>query len=83
MPQAILDIIAENPQIPHVADQVHPTAVQKHGWEKWHESMLHVWRTKLLKPEVFRRNDRKILKEHIQSSAKKPFIQKYDHVGND
>ena len=31
--QNILDIVAEDPQEPHVAEHVHPTAVEEHGSE--------------------------------------------------
>jgi hypothetical protein len=31
VPQNILDVVAEDPQEPHVPQHVHPTAVQKHG----------------------------------------------------
>src|SRR5206468_1292513 len=31
MAEAVLDIIAEDPEIPHVADQVHPAAMKEHG----------------------------------------------------
>ena len=32
--QVVLDVVAENPQEPHVADQVHPATVQKHAGEQ-------------------------------------------------
>ncbi len=32
-PELILDIVAENPQIEHVAAQVQPSAVHEHGRE--------------------------------------------------
>jgi hypothetical protein len=34
MSQAVLDVVAKNPQVPHVADDVQPAAVQKHGREE-------------------------------------------------
>ena len=34
VPHAVLDVVAEYPQESHVAEQVHPAAVQKHGTEQ-------------------------------------------------
>ena len=33
MTQAVLDVIAENPQIQHVANQVHPAPMHEHAGE--------------------------------------------------
>ena len=33
VPHGVLDVVAEDPEIEHVADQVHPAAVQEHGRE--------------------------------------------------
>ncbi len=33
--QAILHVIAENPQVPHVSDQMQPSAVQEHRCKEW------------------------------------------------
>jgi len=33
MPHAVLDVVPEDPQEPHVGDQVHPTAVHEHAGE--------------------------------------------------
>ncbi len=32
--EAVFDVVSENPQVPHVSDQMKPPAVQKHGREK-------------------------------------------------
>src|ERR1043166_277931 len=34
MPESILNVVPKNPQHPHVADQMHPTPVQKHRREQ-------------------------------------------------
>ena len=33
MPEDVFDVVAEDPQEPHVAQHVHPAAVKKHGGE--------------------------------------------------
>ena len=33
MPQAVLNVVAKNPEVPHVTDDMQPAAVQKHGRE--------------------------------------------------
>src|ERR1019366_2337842 len=38
--QNVLDIVAEDPQEPHVAQHVHPTAVEEHGGEDTQEAEL-------------------------------------------
>ncbi len=35
--ETVLDIVAEQPQEPHVADEMKPSAVQEHGGEKRNE----------------------------------------------
>jgi hypothetical protein len=37
MAQGILDVVAENPKIKHIPDQVQKTAVEKHGGEESQE----------------------------------------------
>jgi hypothetical protein len=34
MAQPILDVVAENPQVPHVAEQMEPAAMEKHRSQK-------------------------------------------------
>ena len=34
MADAVLDIVAENPEVPHVPDQVQPAAMQEHRGHK-------------------------------------------------
>ena len=36
MAKAIFYVVAEDPQVPHVADQVEPASMQEHGCKKWH-----------------------------------------------
>ena len=36
MAQTVLDVVAEDPQVPHVSDQVQPAAVQEHrGYKRY------------------------------------------------
>jgi len=37
VPQTILHVVPEDPQVPHVADEVKPPAVQEHGREERQE----------------------------------------------
>ena len=36
MSQDVLDVVAVDPQEPHIADQVHPAAMHEHGREQVH-----------------------------------------------
>ncbi len=49
VPEIVLDIIAENPQRPHIEDQVQPRAVQKHGGEDGNDGRRgrHITRTQI------------------------------------
>lgn len=78
MPELIFYVVAENKERPHIADQVHPAAVQEHA-AKQGEYFVG---TKLLKEKQW--NQPKILEKNFQSVvAKRNFKQEYDHVYGD
>ena len=43
MAENVLDVVAVNPEEPHVPDQVHPAAMQKHGGKQiqWPQCIRH------------------------------------------
>src|SRR5947208_10691497 len=55
--QAVLNVVAEDPQRPHVADQVQPTAVQEHGAEHRHEASRQVPGLGLGEPDRYKTVD--------------------------
>ncbi len=78
MPELVFDVVAENEERPHIADQMHPAAVQEHAAEKREDFV----EAKLLKEK--QRNQTEIFEKHRQSVvAKRNFKEKDDDIDRD
>src|SRR5207253_9912397 len=82
MAQAVFNVVAENPQVPHVADQVQPAAMQEHRGEKRHDDRRQ--RKMRLRPsEHGRRHHAVELDEWFEIAAEREFVKKDNHVDED
>src|SRR5262249_41947922 len=73
MPEIVLDIIAEGPEISHVANKVQPAAMQEHGGEQCQEM-----RARVLKELAWR--ERPMFDERI---ALAKLGKKHRYIGQD
>src|SRR5262249_48358621 len=77
----ILDIVAENPQVPHVPDQMQPAAVQKHGRQEGQADGAE--RKVGLRPSKNGGGDNAVVfDERLQTAAEGQLINKDQHIGN-
>jgi hypothetical protein len=68
MSKPVFHVVAEDPQVPHVADQVKPASMQEHGCKKWHNHSRE--RQIRLRPrEDGRRHDAIMEKEAFEIST--------------
>jgi hypothetical protein len=82
MAQPILNIVSEDPEVPHVADQVEPAAVQKHrGDERNHDGQE---RQIGLGPRCdCSRYDAVLENEGLQAIAKRQFVDESGYIADD
>jgi hypothetical protein len=80
----VLNIVAEKVKKPHVAEQVHPTAVKEHGSEGSKHQFQQRHRLATNKGSVFGWYDCHQLKKRPQLLlAHRHFKQEHDHIGGD
>ena len=70
MAEPVLNVVAKNPEIPHVSDQLKPAAVQKHGCDEWQSYSRD--RQIRIRPGENRRGDYAIMEnERLKIPAKR------------
>src|SRR5439155_9394202 len=84
-PQAILDVIAEDPEIDHVPDDVQPAAVQEHVGDEWHEGGEREMALPDLRRELFPIERIAIVEggDRVRLSHQREDIEPHEDVGDD
>ena len=81
--QPVFHVVAEDPEDPHVAQQMQPATVQKHGSEKRDDLIQEAKLKGHLGSGVTRGNDRVIEQRFLEVGAQAQFMQEYENVQND
>ena len=82
--QSVLDIVAENPERPHVAKQVQPTAVKKHRAEERQDLFAQTERLSNFRNRVTHRYDRQFHERPFQSTRPQlQFPEKNQRIDRD
>ena len=83
MTQPVFDVVAENPEVPHVPDQVEPSAMQEHRSEKRQRDGREG--NMGLRPRKHGcRNDSIVHDESFEAAAtKRQFVKKDEDIGSD
>jgi hypothetical protein len=82
MSEAVFDIIAKDPQIPHVAEHVQPAGMQEHGREEGNNDR---WKRQIgSRPgEHGRGNNTVFLHETFQGASERQLIEEDDNIDYD
>ncbi len=81
--KVILDVVSENPERPHIPDQMEPPAVQKHR-RKERDHLLH--QGELLREAVVRitrRDDSVLHQDSFRLLPERGFIKERQHIQDD
>src|SRR5215813_4752181 len=82
--QPVLDVVAKNPEVEHVADDVGPAAVEKHRGEDRQEAKRAYRVPAVVNPvDETGRDEAKQLQHLGRTGAKAHFLEKDDDVDND
>src|SRR4051812_40509960 len=76
--EAVFDVVAEDPEVPHVPDEVEPPAMEEHG----HHHLEDVQRDVRRRPET-RRDEREREQRPLDVRTKRQFPEKKEDIRRD
>ena len=83
-PKPVLDVVAKNPERPHVASQMEPAAMKEHGAEEGTNLFAETEEMGEVRVRIANRNDRQLHKGSLQSSRPElQFPEKNERVDRD
>ena len=80
--EPVFDVISKDPEVPHVADQMQPAAMQEHRRQK-RQSNRQEWCVGSGPGENERRSHAILLDERLQSWAERKFVEEDEHIDQD
>src|SRR6185503_651139 len=81
--ERVLDVVAEDPEKPHVSDQVQPSAVQEHRREERRDDAAPPELAGLETVRHLPRHERELREESVQLPTERYLIEKRRRAGDD